>query len=154
MRTCKERVRRFRAQTEQSIRIGQWMDWTDPHELRRRRDLLADRVQERMITAEGPRGLVTDTVEQIVGRLGMPDRGWLLLHPLPMRINDLIWGFLAECRRRGWLYKGHDTRPWRARRGTGISQHEMSEGYQDREDPGLTVQLPLLDLALGNCFYD
>ena len=57
--------------------------------------------------------------------------------------NDLIWGFLAECHRRGWLYKGHDTMPWCARCGTGISQTEMNEGYQDREDPGLTVRFPL-----------
>jgi isoleucyl-tRNA synthetase len=59
--------------------------------------------------------------------------------------NDLIWGFLAECHRRGWLYKGHDTMPWCARCGTGISQHEMTEGYADRTDPGLTVRFPLLD---------
>jgi len=32
-----------------------------------------------------------------------------------------------------------------ARCGTGISQHEMTEGYADREDPGLTVKFPLLD---------
>ena len=59
--------------------------------------------------------------------------------------NDLIWGFLAECHRRGWLYKGHDTMPWCPRCGTGLSQMEMNEGYQDREDPGLTVRLPLVD---------
>ena len=59
--------------------------------------------------------------------------------------NDLIWGFLAECHRRGWIYKGHDTMPWCARCGTGISQTEMNEGYQDRDDPGLTVRFPLLD---------
>ena len=35
--------------------------------------------------------------------------------------------------------------PWCARCGTGISQHEMTEGYQDREDPGLTVRFPLVD---------
>jgi isoleucyl-tRNA synthetase len=35
--------------------------------------------------------------------------------------------------------------PWCARCGTGISQHEMTEGYADREDPGLTVKFPLLD---------
>ncbi len=59
--------------------------------------------------------------------------------------NDLIWGFLAECHRRGWLYKGHDTMPWCPRCGTGLSQMEMNEGYQDREDPGLTIRLPLVD---------
>ena len=56
--------------------------------------------------------------------------------------NDLIWGFLAECHRRGWLIKGHDSMPWCARCGTGMSQHEMTEGYRDREDPGLTIRLP------------
>ena len=59
--------------------------------------------------------------------------------------NDLIWGFLAECHRRGWVYRGHDTMPWCPRCGTGLSQMEMNEGYQDREDPGLTVRFPLLD---------
>jgi isoleucyl-tRNA synthetase len=48
--------------------------------------------------------------------------------------NDLIWGFLAECHRRGWIYKGHDTMPWCARCGTGI-RRRMNEGYQDRDDP-------------------
>ena len=33
-------------------------------------------------------------------------------------------------------YKGHDTMPWCPRCGTGLSQMEMNEGYQDREDPG------------------
>ncbi|HXQ95410.1 MAG TPA: class I tRNA ligase family protein [Candidatus Acidoferrales bacterium] len=141
---CKQRVLTFAArQTEQSIRLGMWMDWNDPHELRRLRDLLADD-PGRVITVEGPRGPVTDTVEQIVGRLGMPDLGGSYF-TFSNENNDLIWGFLAECHRRGWLYKGHDTMPWCARCGTGISQHEMSEGYQEREDPGLTVRFPLVD---------
>jgi isoleucyl-tRNA synthetase len=59
--------------------------------------------------------------------------------------NDLIWGFLAECHRRGWIYKGHDTMPWCARCGTGLSEMEMNEGYADREDPGLTVAFPLVE---------
>ena len=35
--------------------------------------------------------------------------------------------------------------PWCPRCGTGLSQMEMNEGYQDREDPGLTIRLPLID---------
>ena len=35
--------------------------------------------------------------------------------------------------------------PWCPRCGTGLSQMEMNEGYQDREDPGLTVRFPLVD---------
>src|SRR5512146_3596191 len=40
---CKQRVLTFAArQTEQSVRLGMWMDWNDPEELRRLRDMLAD----------------------------------------------------------------------------------------------------------------
>src|SRR6266542_2148666 len=39
---CKQRVLTYAArQTEQSIRLGFWMDWNDPDDLRRLRDLLA-----------------------------------------------------------------------------------------------------------------
>ncbi len=141
---CKQRVLTFAArQTEQSVRLGMWMDWNDPQELRRLRDLLADDPAQ-VTTIDGPAGPVTDSVEMLVGRLGMPDLGGSYF-TFSNENNDLIWGFLAECHRRGWLYKGHDTMPWCARCGTGISQHEMTEGYQDREDPGLTVRFPLVD---------
>ncbi|MFI5261097.1 MAG: class I tRNA ligase family protein [Candidatus Limnocylindrales bacterium] len=141
---CKQRVLGFAARmTEQSIRLGMWMDWNDPAELRRLAALLgADPAQP--VTVEGPAGPVTDSVEMVVGRLGMPDLGGSYF-TFSNENNDLIWGFLAECHRRGWLYKGHDTMPWCARCGTGISQMEMNEGYQDREDPGLTVRYPLID---------
>ncbi|MET1233035.1 MAG: class I tRNA ligase family protein [Candidatus Limnocylindrales bacterium] len=141
---CKQRVLTYAArQTEQSIRLGMWMDWNDADELRRLRDLLAaDPAAE--TTVEGPHGPVTDSVEMIVGRLGMPDLGGSYF-TFSNETNDLIWGFLAECHRRGWLYKGHDTMPWCGRCGTGISQTEAAEGYQDRDDPGLTIRMPLLD---------
>ncbi len=141
---CKQRVLTYAArQTEQSIRLGMWMDWNDPDELRRLHDLLAaDPAQ--VTTIDGPDGPVTDSVEMLVGRLGMPDTGGSYF-TFSNENNDLIWGFLAECHRRGWLYKGHDTMPWCARCGTGLSQMELNEGYQDREDPGLTVRFPLVD---------
>ncbi len=141
---CKQRVLDFAArQTEQSIRLGMWMDWNDPAELRRLHDLLAADPAT-VTTIQGPDGPVTDSVEMLVGRLGMPDVGGSYF-TFSNENNDLIWGFLAECHRRGWLYKGHDTMPWCPRCGTGLSQMEMNEGYQDREDPGLTVRFPLVD---------
>ena len=141
---CKQRVLTYAArQTEQSIRLGMWMDWNDPDELRRLRDLLADDPQQ-VATIQGPDGPITDKVELLVGRLGMPDVGGSYF-TFSNENNDLIWGFLRECHKRGWIYKGHDSMPWCPRCGTGISQHEMTEGYQDREDPGLTVRFPLLD---------
>jgi len=141
---CKQRVLTYAArQTEQSIRLGYWMDWNDPDELRRLRDLLAEDPSQQ-VTVEGPHGPVTDSVEMIVGRLGMPELGGSYF-TFSNENNDLIWGFLAECHRRGWIRKGHDSMPWCPRCGTGLSQMEMNEGYQDREDPGLTVRLPLLE---------
>jgi isoleucyl-tRNA synthetase len=141
---CKQRVLTYAArQTEQSIRLGMWMDWNDPHELRRLRDLLAVDPSQ-LTTIQGPYGQVTDTVEMLVGRLGMKDIGGSYF-TFSNENNDLIWGFLAECHRRGLVYKGHDTMPWCARCGTGLSEMEMNEGYADREDPGLTIRFPLVD---------
>jgi isoleucyl-tRNA synthetase len=141
---CKQRVLTYAArQTEQSVRLGMWMNWNDPDELRRLRDLLAADPQQ-VTTIQGPDGPVTDTVEMLVGRLGMPDVGGSYF-TFSNENNDLIWGFLKECHKRGWIYKGHDSMPWCPRCGTGISQHEMTEGYADREDPGLTVRFPLVD---------
>src|ERR671920_1648686 len=141
---CKQRVLTYAArQTEQSIRLGMWMDWNDPDVLRELRDQLAADPSG-IMTIEGPNGPVTDTVEMLVGRLGMPETGGSYF-TFSNENNDLIWGFLAECHRRGWIYKGHDSMPWCPRCGTGLSQMEMNEGYQDKQDPGLTVKFPLLD---------
>jgi isoleucyl-tRNA synthetase len=141
---CKQRVLTYAArQTEQSIRLGMWMDWNDADELRRLGDLLGTDPSA-TATYEGPDGPVSDSVEMLVGRLGMPDTGGSYF-TFSNENNDLIWGFLADCHRRGWLYKGHDSMPWCPRCGTGLSQMEMNEGYQDREDPGLTVRFPLVE---------
>ncbi|HEY7968786.1 MAG TPA: class I tRNA ligase family protein, partial [Candidatus Limnocylindrales bacterium] len=129
--------------TEQSIRLGMWMDWNDPDELRRLGELLGAEPSA-IATIDGVDGPVTDTIEMLVGRLGTKDVGGSYF-TFSNENNDLIWGFLAECHRRGWIYKGHDTMPWCARCGTGMSQMEMNEGYADREDPGLTIRLPLVD---------
>ena len=141
---CKQRVLTYAArQTEQSIRLGMWMEWNDPDELRRLHDLLGTDPAA-VTTIEGVVGPVSDTVEMLIGRLGMPEVGGSYF-TFSNENNDLIWGFLAECHRRGWLYKGHDSMPWCPRCGTGLSQMEMNEGYQDREDPGLTVRFRLVD---------
>ena len=75
VRFCKARVLRYAAViTEQTTRLGNWMDWNDPAVLRRLADLLNDDPNQ-VITVPGPHGPVTDTVEQIVARLGMPELG-------------------------------------------------------------------------------
>ena len=91
------------------------MDWNDPDELRRLRDLLAADPSQ-VTTIEGPNGPVTDTVEMLVGRLGMPDVGGSYF-TFSNENNDLIWGFLAECHRRGWSTRA--TTRCRGARGAG-----------------------------------
>ncbi len=140
---CKQRVLNFAAvQTEQSIRLGMWMDWNDPATLRWLRDELGKN-PEKVITVEGPKGPVTDTVEQIVGRLGLPELGGSYF-TFSNENNYDIWTFLKKCYERGWVYKGTDVMPWCARCGTGISEHEIStENYPELTHPSLTVRFPL-----------
>jgi isoleucyl-tRNA synthetase len=143
VRKCKERVLRYAAvQTEQSLRLGYWMDWDDPEQLRRLADaLMADPGQQ--ITVNGPHGPVTDTVEQIVGRLGMPELGGSYF-TFSNENNYMIWSFLKKCWQQGWLYRGADVMPWCWRCATGISQHEIvTDGYRDLTHTALTLRLPL-----------
>ena len=93
---CKARVNRFAAiQTEQSKRLGMWMDWENSY--------------------------YTNSDEN----------------------NYTIWAFLAECHRRGLVYRGHDVMPWCPRCGTGISNMEAAEGYADVQHLAVTLRLPI-----------
>jgi isoleucyl-tRNA synthetase len=56
---------------------------------------------------------------------------------------SMIWTFLAECHRRGWLYQGHRLMPWCHRCGTSLSQHELTDSYRDLTHPSLFVRMPL-----------
>jgi len=97
---CKERARRFAAiQTQQSIRLGYWMDWDNSY-------------------------------------YTMSDEN-----------NYTIWLFLKKCHRRGLIYKGRDSMPWCPRCGTGISQHEMHEGYREVTEDAVFIRLPLLGVS-------
>jgi len=72
---CKERVLTYAAQiTEQSIRLGMWMDWEDPALLRRLAEAMrAD--PARRLSVQGRSGSVAATAEQLVGQLGSPQLG-------------------------------------------------------------------------------
>ena len=59
--------------------------------------------------------------------------------------NYTIWSFLKKVHDSGWLRKGEDSMPWCPRCGTGISQHEMTEGYREIEDKSVYILLPLID---------
>ncbi len=141
---CKMRVLEFSAvQTDQSIRLGYWMDWNDPVELRRLRRLLKEDSSQ-PVTIQGVQGPVTGTVEQVVGRLGMPEVGGSYF-TFSDENNYMIWSFLKKCHDQGWLYKGTDVMPWCFRCGTGISQHEIvTDGYKELTHESVYLKFPLV----------
>jgi isoleucyl-tRNA synthetase len=145
VRLCKARVLRYAAiQTEQSIRLGYWMDWNDPDQLRWLADLIETEPMK-VITVDGPEGPVTDTVEQIVGRLGLPELGGSYF-TFSNENNYMIWTFLKKCWQKGWLFRGVDVMPWCPRCATGISQHEIvTDGYAELTHRSVTLRFPLRD---------
>ena len=142
---CKQRVLTYAArQTEQSIRLGMWMDWNDPDELRRLHDLLGEDPAQ-VATIDGPDGPVTDTVEMLVGRLGHARRPAARTSRSATRTTTSSGGSsrsatgAAGCTRATTRCRGARAA------GPGLSQTEVNEGYQDKDDPGLTVRFPLVD---------
>ncbi len=97
VKQCKARVDKYsKVQTEQTVRLGNWMDWDDSY-------------------------------------FTMSDTN-----------NYAIWGFLKKCHERGLVYRGNDVMPWCPRCGTGISQHEMTEGYKDIKSPSIFLRFPIV----------
>jgi isoleucyl-tRNA synthetase len=149
VRLCKSRVLKYSSvQTDQSIRLGYWMDWNDTELLRRLADLLLENPAQQ-ITLDGPKGPVTGSVEELVGRLGMPELGGSY-YTFSTENNYMIWNFLKKCWQNDWLYRGVDVMPWCPRCATGISQHEIvTDGYSEVTHRSVTVRFPLLDAQGG-----
>lgn len=147
VRACKSRVLTYAAkQTEQSIRLGYWMDWDEPEQLRALGAALEQGVEE--ITYTPPSGkMVTDSPERIVANLGSQAYGGSYF-TFSSENNFTIWHFLKKCHEDGLLYRGVDVMPWCSRCGTGLSQMEVAEGRQIREHTSVFVRFPLLDRHL------
>ena len=145
VRLCKARVLKYASiQTEQSIRLGYWMDWNDPAVLRGLAEkLLEDPLQT--VTVAGPNGPVTDSVEMITGRLGLPELGGSYF-TFSNENNYMIWAFLKKCWEKGWIYLGADVMPWCPHCATAISQMEIvTEGYSELTHRSVILRFPLLD---------
>ena len=139
---CKARVLKYAAkQTEQSVRLGYWMDWNDTEELLRLHDLLLeDPMQE--VTVQGASGPVTGTVTDIVGRLGSPELGGSYF-TFSTENNYTIWALLKKLWQEGYLYRGTDVVPWGGRSGTSYSQMEVIEGRKLVAHSSVFVRFPL-----------
>ncbi|HEX2079582.1 MAG TPA: isoleucine--tRNA ligase [Longimicrobium sp.] len=57
---------------------------------------------------------------------------------------ESVWWLLAEINKRGLFYRGHKILPYCPRCGTGLSSHEVAQGYKDVKDPSLYLTMPLL----------
>jgi isoleucyl-tRNA synthetase len=143
VRECKKRVLKYAAiQTEQSIRLGYWMDWDDPATLRRLAEAIGT---DAPVTITTPKGAtVTAPAEQIVERLGNPDWGGSYF-TFSTENNETIWAFLKKCYERGKIYRGHDVMPWSGRGGSAYSQMEVADGRRLTVHRALFVRFPLLD---------
>src|SRR5215212_3777208 len=121
-RACKERVRKYAGViTQQSLRLGYWMDW-----------------DREFYTYTDP-----DTGEQ--GRVeAPPDLPSLGSYYTYSDTNiEYIWGFLKQCQANGWLYRGTRSMPWCMRCGTSLSQHEMLDSYKEMTHRSVYLRVPL-----------
>ena len=138
---CKRRVLTFAArQTEQSQRLGYWMDWDDPATLRQ----LASAVgKPDPVTITTPRGKQeTAPADDIVARLGNPEWGGSYF-TYSTENNETIWTFLKKCHARGKIYKGHDVMPWSGPGGSAYSQMEVAEGRRLTTHKSVFLRFPL-----------
>ncbi len=140
---CKQRVLQFAArQTEQSIRLGYWMDWDDPTTLRKLSETVGT---EQTVSITTPSGeTVSDKADAIVARLGNPQWGGSYF-TFSTENNETIWAFLKKCFERGKLYSGHDVMPWSGRAGSAYSQMEVADGRRLTIHRSCFVRFPLAD---------
>ncbi|QDT34688.1 class I tRNA ligase family protein [Thalassoglobus polymorphus] len=142
-RTCKKRVLKFAArQTEQSQRLGYWMEWDDPAELRK----LSENIDsEDEVSLRTPKGkTVTGPAEQLVSKLGNPEWGGSYF-TFSTENNETIWTFLKKCFERGKIYLGHDVMPWGGQAGSAYSQMEIADGRKLTTHKSVFVRFPLVE---------
>ena len=140
---CKRRVLKFAArQTEQSQRLGYWMDWDNPSQLR----LMAEHLgTDTQVTITAPSGKTeTAQAHQLVEKLGNPEWGGSYF-TFSTENNETIWDFLKKCFERGKVYQGHDVMPWSGRGGSAYSQMEIAEGRKLTTHKSVFVRFPLKD---------
>jgi isoleucyl-tRNA synthetase len=150
VRLCKQRVLTYAArQTEQSIRLGYWMDWDKPETLLQLRDAIRDGEKEVEITTTSGKQVKGDP-EELVGKLGSPEFGGSYF-TFSTENNHMIWRFLKKCHDGGYIYRGTDVMPWCCRCGTGLSQMEVTEGRKITSHTSVFVRFPSSTATRPRC---
>lgn len=142
-RTCKKRVLKFAArQTEQSQRLGYWMEWDDPAELRKLSENIDNPEDLSLRTPKGE--TATGPAEQLVAKLGNPEWGGSYF-TFSTENNETIWTFIKKCHERGKIYLGHDVMPWGGQAGSAYSQMEIADGRKLTTHKSVFVRFPLVE---------
>jgi isoleucyl-tRNA synthetase len=58
---------------------------------------------------------------------------------------ESVWFLISRFAAKDMLYLGSKVLPWCGRCGTGLSSHEVGQGYKDIDDPSVYITFPLLD---------
>ncbi len=81
--------------------------------------------------------------ERMIERMGF----WIDLDDPYITYEDdyieTLWWELKNIWEQGLLYKGHKVLPYCPRCGTGLSSHEVAQGYEMTEDPSIFVKFPI-----------
>ena len=89
--------------------------------------------------------------DQITERIGY----WLdLEHPYVTCENyyiESVWHILAKFFNDGLLYQGHKILPYCPRCETGLSSHEVAQGYEEVADPSIFIKVKVKDR--DNCYF-
>ncbi len=144
---CKQRVLKYAArQTEQSIRLGFWMDWDHPDELRKLSEAVGSDSPISYTPASGQPE--SGPAHQLVARLGNPNWGGSYF-TFSTENNETIWTFLKKCFERGKIYRGYDVMPWSGRGGSAYSQMEVADGRKLTVHKSVFVRFPIVSKASG-----
>lgn len=57
---------------------------------------------------------------------------------------ESLWNILSEVDKKGLLYKDYKVVPWCPRCGTGLSSHELAQGYMDVKDLSVYAKFPIV----------
>jgi isoleucyl-tRNA synthetase len=84
--------------------------------------------------------------ERMIERMGF----WIDLENAYVTYTDdyieTVWWELAQMFDRGLLYRGHKVLPYCPRCGTGLSSHEVAQGYRTIKDPSLSVRMRIVSV--------
>jgi len=85
----------------------------------------------------------TDAFAELTDRMGY----WVDLDDAYRTMDpsyiESVWWSLKEIHSKGLLVQDHRVAPWCPRCGTGLSDHELAQGYETVVDPSVFVRFPL-----------